>query len=102
MATLPKKIYRNTLPVSGAFATCPAGKRWIVTNIVATNKSASTATFRVELNGVSLVHNMSLATGALFTLDCTQVMEESDWIDLYASIASAVTIHISGVEMDTV
>lgn len=96
---MPKALFRGTLGTVATTATPAAGKQWIVTNIVATNTGAA-ANLVVDLDGIRLVHNLTLEPGALFTLDCAQVLEAGDALGMSGSVAAAISIHISGVEMD--
>lgn len=102
MANVPKVIHRSNLTVSTAprVATVPAAKRWIVTNIVLTNYSTAPATVTVELDGILLVPASNLDAGAIFTLDCAQVVDTGKNVRLWASVGSVIAAHVSGVESD--
>ncbi|XVV02758.1 hypothetical protein ACQPW3_36225 [Actinosynnema sp. CA-248983] len=84
-------------------ATVPAGKRWVLTNLILTNfetgVTAATLT-SVRLDGIYLFQDLSLNPAAVFTLDCAQVLEAGDTIQAWANDISAVALHASGVEMD--
>lgn len=101
MAATPTKFYRAKAPVNTAPAlvTVPVGRRWIVTNIVATNGTTTARTFSIDIEGVPVVSTVQLQPGAIFTLDCVQVMEAGTQISIKAEVAAAIGVHISGVEV---
>ena len=99
MASLPKVLYRGQPPVAAATVTVPAAKQWIVTSVVVSNSTATATTFRIDLAGVRLIPDVTLDPAAVFTMDCTQVLNSGDVLAVKAGTASAISMHISGVEM---
>lgn len=89
-----------TTSTSPRTATVPAGKRWIVTNIVLANTAAVARTVTVELAGITLVPAAPLEPGAILTVDCAQVLDAGATLKLYASTGAAIAAHVSGVESD--
>lgn len=104
MAARPKALYRATHAAIAAVNTVvPAGKQWAITNVILANNHATVTTrVYVSLDGVVLVPGVSLLPGALFTLDCAQVLEAGKTLSVSIATASTVTVHISGVETDVV
>lgn len=101
MANVPKALYRATITdVAAKTVTVSNGKRWAVTNVILANTGAAAVKATVELDGVALVPAVLLAVGALFTLDCAQVIEAGKVIRVTISAAGSVGVHISGVEAD--
>lgn len=80
----------------------PVAKRWIVTNIVATNTGSTTDTLTVTLDGVKLVAAYQLLAGDIFTLDITQVIEQSGSLVVATQNDGVTAVHVSGVEQDVV
>jgi hypothetical protein len=102
MANTPKLLHRSVLTTSESprTETVPAGKRWIVTNIVLTNTSPDAGTATIELDGTALVPGVRLDPTAILTVDCAQVLDSGKTITLYASVADSIAAHVSGVEGD--
>lgn len=101
MANVPKALYRATITDAAAKTVAvPVNKRWAVTNIILANSGTVNLTATVKLDGIVLVPAMSLPVGALFTLDCAQVIESGKTITVSMSVAGIVGVHISGVEAD--
>ncbi|WNV90318.1 hypothetical protein [Umezawaea sp. Da 62-37] len=102
MANTPKALHRGSLGnvTNTVVGTVPADKRWVLTNLVLTNYGTTGVNTYVQLDEVPLVHMLVLSPGATFTLDCTQVLGAGKSIHAWASTASAVAMHASGVEMD--
>jgi len=102
MANIPKLLHRSALTNSTAprTATVPAAKRWIITNVILCNYSATTRTATVTVGGVSIVNNLELPPSAVFSMDCAQVLDAAGVISAYADVGSTVAAHISGVESD--
>ncbi|MFJ6183772.1 hypothetical protein [Streptomyces sp. NPDC092295] len=99
MATAPKNFYRGDLPTAlTTVYTVPAGAKAIVTNIVATNNGPSTASVAVKVGGTFLIPNAGIATKGVLTLECSQVLDEGDSIQVQGNAVPAAT-HISGVEV---
>ncbi|WP_372407199.1 hypothetical protein [Streptomyces luteireticuli] len=99
MAT-PKVFFRAALPTAPTTAyTVPNSGVAIITNIVATNPSSSTAaSVTVHIGGVPLLSGVGIAPGGVLTLDVRQVLAAGDTIDVQGTGAQAHT-HISGVEV---
>jgi len=100
MATTPKVLARGTLTDANAtLYTVPSAKTAIITNIIFCNITASAQTATLELDGVELVKDLQLAPKSTTSIDLRQVLETADLIEGLASANTAVTFHISGVEL---
>lgn len=100
MATITKVLFRGaaTTTVSTTLYTVPAEKTAVVTNIAATNTSASEATFTLSLGGVLLQDETSVPANTTAYIDLKQVLSATDTIQGGAS-ATDMKFHISGVEI---
>ncbi|MGW6600611.1 hypothetical protein [Streptomyces sp. NPDC055036] len=99
MATAPANFYRGDLPSSlTTVYTVPSGATAIVTNIVATNNGSSAASIAVKVGGTFLIANAGIAAKGVLTLECSQVLDEGDSIEVQGNAVPAST-HISGVEV---
>ena len=99
MATTSKALARTAAATSSTtLYTVPASTTTVVTNIVVTNTAASSATFTLTLDGVSLFTTTALAANSTAMFDLKQVLATTKII---AGLASATTVnfHISGVEI---
>ncbi|MFD7738063.1 hypothetical protein [Kitasatospora sp. NPDC059800] len=98
MAATPKKYFRGALPTAMTVVyTVPVGATAIVTNIVATNPAASSASIAVKLGGVYALANVGIAPGGVLTVEMSQVLNAGDKIEVQGN-AQAAPAHISGVE----
>jgi len=100
MATTSKNLFRGaaTTTVGTTLYTTPAATTTVVTNIVVTNTGASSYTFTLGLNGVSLHTTTSIAANTTVYIDCKQVLSATQTITGGAS-NTAVNFHIAGVEI---
>ncbi|MGW1040047.1 hypothetical protein [Streptomyces sp. NPDC002547] len=99
MAATPTNFFRGNLPTTTTVVyTVPDGATAIVTNIVATNNGTSPASIAVKLGGVFLIANAGIAAKGVLTLECSQVLEGGDKIEVQGNSVPAST-HISGVEV---
>lgn len=99
MAATPVAMSRTTLGTGSAtLYTVPGSKTAVVTNIVIVNADTVSRTATVNLDGVAVVSALSLPAQSVTGLDMTQVLTTGKLIAGLASVASMVTIHISGVE----
>lgn len=101
MANVPTLFFRGLITTTtvGVVATVPAGKKWVVTNIIAANVHSAARTTTIQLDGVTLLQSLNLGVGGQYTLDCTQVLVAGDTIGASSSTASGITLHVSGVEV---
>lgn len=99
MANTPKRLNRsNATTTQTVVYTVPAATTTIVTNIVLTNSGSSAATVLVRFGSVAIVPNTPVPANGIFTLDITQVLTETNTIDVQSS-STTVGVHISGVEV---
>ncbi|ATI18805.1 hypothetical protein SEA_DIANE_21 [Streptomyces phage Diane] len=99
MANAPKRFSRGSTSTTRTNVyTVPASTTAIVTNIVVTNSSTSTATVLIELNGLAIIPNTSIPGNGIFTLDITQVMDAGNTIHVTGS-STTCSYFISGVEV---
>ena len=99
MANTAKQLARAAASLTSAtLYTVPASTTTVVTNIAVTNTAASSATFTLGLNGVSLFTTSAIAANSTAFIDLKQVLSATQTI---TGLASAVTVnfHISGVEI---
>ncbi|MEU0344246.1 hypothetical protein ABZ092_36230 [Streptomyces bobili] len=99
MATAPKAFWRGQLPAEDTIIyTTPSSGQAIITDIVATNISASSALIAVKINGIPLLANVGIQPNGVFTIRVSQVLEPNDSISIQGNSATAYA-HISGVEV---
>lgn len=101
MAYTPKGYHANLTTSSlTAHITVPAGKSWLLKQIILTNYHASSAALvNVALaSGQHLIKDRSLVAGETFVLDLTQVMDTATSIQADTSVASSVRMHVGYVE----
>lgn len=99
MATTTKALARGAFATGSAtLYTVPAATTTVVSNIAITNTSASSQTFTLGLNGVSLHTTTSIAANTTVYIDLKQVITATQTITGLAS-ATSVNYHISGVEV---
>jgi hypothetical protein len=97
MAVSPSLLYRGTLTNTNAtLKTTDAIATTVVTSIVATNKTASAATFTISVNGFYFAYQMPIAAYQTITIDVKQVTGVSVNIQGLASANSTVDVSISG------
>ena len=100
MPTTTSVLFRGaaTTSVGTTLYTVPASTTTVVTNIVATNTSASAQTFTLALNGTALATTVSIAANSSSFIDLKQVLVATNTITGGAS-ATSVNLHISGVQI---
>ena len=103
MATITKALARTAAATSSAtlYTVPTTGTTTVVTNIVLANSSASAATGTVAIDGVVIIPAVSLAGNSVAAFDLKQVIPANATPKTVTGFASttAVTIHISGVEI---
>jgi hypothetical protein len=100
MAITAKVLARGTLTDTNAtIYTVPSATTAIVTNIVFCNITAAAETVTLEFDGVELVKDLQLSPKSTTTIDLRQVIDAADLIEGLASDNTAITYHISGVEV---
>jgi len=103
MATTSKALARTAAATTSAtlYTVPTTSTTTIVTNIVIANAAASTSTATIAIDGVTVVPTVSVAANSIFGFDLKQVIPANatpKTITGYAS-TTAVTLHISGVEV---
>lgn len=100
MATTTKVLARvaATTNTATTLYTTPSGSSAIVTNIVLSNTAASTSTATIAFNSVNIIPTVSIPANSVVAFDLKQVLAATQTITGGAS-TTAVTIHISGVEI---
>jgi len=99
MATTTKALFRGAAATSSTtLYTVPASTTAVVTNILVVNTAASSATFELLLDDVSIAKTIPVAANDTVTIDLKQVLATTKTIK---GLASAITVnfHISGVEI---
>jgi hypothetical protein len=100
MATVTSVLFRGAATTNTATTlyTVPASTTTVVSNIVATNTSASAQTFTLALNGTAIATAVSVAANSSSFIDLKQVLVATNTITGGAS-ATSVNFHISGVQI---
>jgi hypothetical protein len=99
MATVSKALFRGAAATSSTtLYTVPASTTTIVTNIVVTNTAATSATFSLLLDDVSIGTTVTVGAYDSTIFDLKQVLATTKTIKGLAS-ATTVNFHISGVEI---
>ena len=100
MATTTKVLFRGaaTTTTSTVLYTVPAATTTVVTNIAATNTSASDVNFTLSLGGIEIQSGTVIPANITAYIDLKQVLEAGDTITGGASSAD-VNFHMSGVEV---
>lgn len=100
MAATAKVLSRTTLTTSSStLYTVPSATTTIVTNIALGNITSSDATVDLLLDGVELLKAVTVAANSVTVIDLKQVLVATDTIAGLASTGSAITVHVSGVEV---
>lgn len=100
MATTSKALARTAAATSSTtLYTVPAGTTAIVTNIVIANSNGATQTATISLDGVVLIPTVSVPANSVVPIDLKQTLDATKVIAGFAS-STAVTFHISGVEVN--
>lgn len=103
MAVTPKTFVRMELgdTYDEVVATVPAGKRWVVTNLLLSSFRTETAVRNsLKLGGVFVLSDLNLSPGGVFTLDCAQVLEAGQTIQAWVDDDYGTALHACGVEME--
>jgi hypothetical protein len=100
MATLTKALFRGaaTLTTTTTLYTVPSATTTVVSNIIVSNTGSSDQTFTLSLAGTLLANAVTLSANSLTSFDIKQVLVATNIIQGGAS-ATAITFHISGVEI---
>jgi hypothetical protein len=99
MATTTKALVRTAAATSSAtLYTVPASTTAVITNILVTNTAASSATFTLLLDDVSIATTVTVGAYDSTIIDLKQVLATEKTIKGFAS-AVTVNFHISGVEI---
>ena len=100
MATTSKALVRTPATTSNTILyTVPVGTTTIVTNIVIANTNGSAQTATISLDGVVLIPAVSVPANTVVPIDIKQTITSGVKIEGFAS-STAVTFHISGVEVN--
>ena len=100
MATVTSKALARQAAAltSTTLYTVPASTTTVVTNVLVVNTAASSATFDLLLDDVSIANDVAVAANDTLSIDLKQVLTTTKTIK---GLASAITVnfHISGVEI---
>jgi len=99
MATTSKALFRGAAATtSTTLYTVPSSTNTVVTNVLVANTAATSATFDLLLDDVSIANDVTVAANSITVIDLKQVLAQNKTIK---GLASAVTVnfHISGVEI---
>jgi hypothetical protein len=105
MATTTRALFRGaaTVTTSTTLYTVPnISTSTVVTNIVVANTAASTSTVTMAIDGVNILPTVNIPANSVATFDMKQVIPANNPAKIITGGASttAVTIHISGVEIN--
>jgi hypothetical protein len=100
MATTSKALFRGaaTVTTTTTLYTVPAATTTVATNIVVSNTAATSSTVTIAMDGINLLPTTSIAANTVAMFDLKQALAATKTITGGAS-TTAVTIHISGVEI---
>lgn len=99
MANTFKVLFRGAASTSSAtLYTTPALTTTLISSILVTNTAASTATYDILLNDVSIANDVTVPANDSALLEIKQVVETGQTIKALAS-ATTVNFHISGLEI---
>lgn len=99
MATTSKALFRGAAATSSTtLYTVPSATTTIVTDIVVTNTAASSGTFTILLNDISLATTVAIAANDSISIGLKQALTATQTIKGSAS-ATTINFHISGVEI---
>jgi len=99
MATTSKALFRGAASTSSAtLYTVPSATTAVITNILVANTAASSATYDLLLDDVSIANDVIVAANDTISIDLKQVLAANKTIKGLAS-AATVNFHISGVEI---
>jgi hypothetical protein len=108
MPTLSKLLARTTLTTTNTTVlyTVPASTTTVLTNIIVSNITGTAATFNITLpdasgTQVALATAVSVPANSIASFDLKQVLGGSGTQTVvgWASANSALTVHMSGVEL---
>lgn len=108
MANTPKRLASAQLTAAAVtYYTAPASTRTIVKQIVLTNVTGTLATVSISFvnsGGTQgptnrIVELLQVPANGVVTIDLSQVLETGDFISALASVATAINMRISGVEV---
>jgi len=99
MATVSKALFRGAASTSSTtLYTVPASTTTVVTNILVANTSASSATYDLLLDDVSIANDVVIGANDTVSIDLKQTLATTKTIKGLASVTT-VNFHISGVEV---
>ena len=100
MATISKALFRGaaTTTTTTTLYTVPASTTTVVTDIVVTNTAATSGTFTMALDDVSIATTVSVGAYDSTVIPLKQALATTKTIKGGAS-ATTINFHISGVEI---
>lgn len=94
-----KVLFRGAASTgSTTLYTTPAATTTLVNNILVTNTAGTSATYSLNMGGISMATGVSVPANDTAVLDIKQVLNATQTITGLAS-ASTVNFHISGLEI---
>ena len=96
-----KPLVRTTLntTTSTTLYTVPSSTTAVITSILVSNITSSAATVTLSLNDVAILQAVSIPANSTSVIDLKQAINATQTIKGGASANSALTIHITGVEI---
>lgn len=95
-----KPLFRATLGATNAtLYTVPASTTAVLLNVVFANTTASAVAGTLALNGVVLFPAVSIPAGSTVSFDMRQALSAGQALTGFASTASALNCHVSGIEV---
>jgi len=107
MAFTPKRLAQFVATTGEVtYYTVESGRKAVIKNIVIVNTSAAAVSLALSLvpfgaaagNSNRIIPTVTIPPNALVPFDMTQVLESQDFISAIASVGSAITVTISGLE----
>jgi hypothetical protein len=101
MPNVIKPLARTTLTTttSTTLYTVPSVTTTVITSIVVSNITSSAATVTLSLNDVAILSGVSIPANSASVIDLKQALTADQTIKGGAGTGSALTIHITGVEI---
>lgn len=101
MAYVNVAAFRGTLGASNAtLYTVPTNTTTLVNNVVLCNKTATSRTVTIALNGVTLFAAVPVAANTTVSFDIRQALSAGQTVTGFASAGSSIDAHLSGIEIN--
>lgn len=100
MADTLKNLYGGTLATSSAtLYTVPASTKTILKEITLCNKTNTSTTATINVNGVTIVGGKTIPKNETYVIELHSIIEVGKIIEGLAGMANTIDIYISGIEV---